>query len=198
MSRCHPPPLQIWTPRIFQALLAAFADVKFFFLIRTLENRDTATWTVSTFRCILSLAGCALQLGVTFGELWPFLSRCTVLLLPVLVVLMVLLHQNSDQQHGDHHHLPGSFLLPAPGVQNTQQVFGPNIFLTSLLKCRFLYWFIGLFVPVRNTSLWSPWPSSSGQPPWFSGFLCFSTIFGRKMTNWNLSLTHSFPSGWYL
>lgn len=64
---------------------------------------------------------------------------CTVLLLPVLVVLMVLLHQNSDQQHGDHHHLPGSFLLPAPGVQNTQQVFGPNIFLTSLLKCRCLY-----------------------------------------------------------
>lgn len=39
---------QIWTPRIFQALLAAFADVKFFFLIRTLESRDTATWTVRT------------------------------------------------------------------------------------------------------------------------------------------------------
>lgn len=40
-------PLQIWTPRMFQALLAAFADVKFFFLIRTLESRDTAAWTVS-------------------------------------------------------------------------------------------------------------------------------------------------------
>lgn len=41
-------PLQIWTPRIFQALLAAFADVKFFFLLRTLESRETATWTVRT------------------------------------------------------------------------------------------------------------------------------------------------------
>ena len=38
--------LQIWLPRVFQALLAAFADVKFFFLIRTLESRDVATWMV--------------------------------------------------------------------------------------------------------------------------------------------------------
>ncbi|KAM7424081.1 hypothetical protein PAMA_000437 [Pampus argenteus] len=35
----------IWLPRIFQALLAAFADVKFFFLIQTLENCDVAKWT---------------------------------------------------------------------------------------------------------------------------------------------------------
>ncbi|XP_035011507.1 GPI mannosyltransferase 3 [Hippoglossus stenolepis] len=33
-----------WLPRIFQALLAAFADVKFFFLVRTLESRDVAKW----------------------------------------------------------------------------------------------------------------------------------------------------------
>lgn len=39
--------LQIWLPRIVQALLAALADVKFFSLIRTLENGDVATWTVS-------------------------------------------------------------------------------------------------------------------------------------------------------
>ncbi|XP_069029796.1 GPI mannosyltransferase 3 [Embiotoca jacksoni] len=37
--------LLIWLPRLLQALLAAFADVKFFFLIRTLENRDVARWT---------------------------------------------------------------------------------------------------------------------------------------------------------
>ena len=38
--------LQIWLPRIIQALFAAFADVKFFYLIRTLERRDVAKWTV--------------------------------------------------------------------------------------------------------------------------------------------------------
>lgn len=38
--------LQIWLPRVFQSLLAAFADVKFFFLVRSLESGDTATWTV--------------------------------------------------------------------------------------------------------------------------------------------------------
>lgn len=82
---------------------------------------------------------------------------------------MVLLHQNSDQQHGDHHHLPGSFLLPAPGVQNTQQVFRPYIFLISLLKCRLLiHWFVfpskkyvalvSLAIIVRPTALivWLP------------------------------------------
>ncbi|KAF0043228.1 hypothetical protein F2P81_004565 [Scophthalmus maximus] len=42
--------LQKWLPRIIQALLAAFADVKFFFLIRTLESRDVAKWTVSTVK----------------------------------------------------------------------------------------------------------------------------------------------------
>ncbi|KAJ0002118.1 hypothetical protein NQD34_001914 [Periophthalmus magnuspinnatus] len=34
-----------WLPRILQTLLAAFADVKFFFFIRNLENTDTAKWT---------------------------------------------------------------------------------------------------------------------------------------------------------
>ncbi|XP_061599809.1 GPI mannosyltransferase 3 [Cololabis saira] len=36
--------LVIWLPRIVQSLLAAYADVKFFFLIRTLENGDIARW----------------------------------------------------------------------------------------------------------------------------------------------------------
>ncbi|TKS70126.1 GPI mannosyltransferase 3 [Collichthys lucidus] len=35
----------IWLPRIIQALLAAFADVKFFFLVQSLEGRDVAKWT---------------------------------------------------------------------------------------------------------------------------------------------------------
>ncbi|XP_011608620.2 GPI mannosyltransferase 3 [Takifugu rubripes] len=48
---CDSAYLLIWTPRIFQALLAAFADVKFFFLIRTLENRDTAAWTFFCYLC---------------------------------------------------------------------------------------------------------------------------------------------------
>ncbi|XP_072236599.1 GPI mannosyltransferase 3 isoform X1 [Leuresthes tenuis] len=43
--------LLIWLPRIVQALLAAFADVKFFFLIRTLENRDVAKWTFFCHLC---------------------------------------------------------------------------------------------------------------------------------------------------
>lgn len=43
--------LLIWLPRIIQALLAAFADVKFFFLIRTLENRDVAKWTFFCHLC---------------------------------------------------------------------------------------------------------------------------------------------------
>lgn len=43
--------LLVWLPRIIQALLAAFADVKFFFLIRTLENRDVAKWTFFCHMC---------------------------------------------------------------------------------------------------------------------------------------------------
>ncbi|XP_073320272.1 GPI mannosyltransferase 3 [Pagrus major] len=43
--------LLIWLPRVFQALLAAFADVKFFFLVRTLESRDVATWTFFCHLC---------------------------------------------------------------------------------------------------------------------------------------------------
>lgn len=39
--------LKIWLPRVAQALLAAFADTKFFFLIRSLENHNMAKWTVS-------------------------------------------------------------------------------------------------------------------------------------------------------
>lgn len=38
--------LQIWLPRVVHALLAAFADVKFFLLIRSLETEDVARWTV--------------------------------------------------------------------------------------------------------------------------------------------------------
>lgn len=49
---------------------------------------------------------------------WP-----PVLLSPVLVVLVVLLHQDSDQQHGNHPHLPGSLLLSFTWIQNSQQVF---------------------------------------------------------------------------
>lgn len=41
----------IWLPRVIQALLAAYADVKFFFLIRTLENRDIAKWTFFCQMC---------------------------------------------------------------------------------------------------------------------------------------------------
>lgn len=37
---------QIWLPRVAQALLAAFADVKFYRLIRTLETEDVSRWTV--------------------------------------------------------------------------------------------------------------------------------------------------------
>ncbi|XP_061737648.1 GPI mannosyltransferase 3 isoform X1 [Nerophis ophidion] len=36
--------LLIWLPRVFQALLAAFADFKFFFLMRTLEGGQVAKW----------------------------------------------------------------------------------------------------------------------------------------------------------
>ncbi|KAM9366078.1 GPI mannosyltransferase 3 [Symphorus nematophorus] len=43
--------LLIWLPRILQSLLAAFADVKFFFFIRTLESLDVATWTFFCHLC---------------------------------------------------------------------------------------------------------------------------------------------------
>ncbi|KAI3377872.1 hypothetical protein L3Q82_009012 [Scortum barcoo] len=43
--------LQIWLPRMIQALLAAFADVKFFFLLRTLESRDVASWMFFCHLC---------------------------------------------------------------------------------------------------------------------------------------------------
>lgn len=36
--------LLIWCPRILLTFLAAFADVKFFYLMRNLENNDTAKW----------------------------------------------------------------------------------------------------------------------------------------------------------
>ena len=68
-----------------------------------------------------------------------FLFWSLVLLPSVLVVLVVLLHQDSDQQHGDHPHLSGPFLLPPPWVQNTQQVFTHHsswpflIFLMNLI-----------------------------------------------------------------
>ncbi|XP_058485511.1 GPI mannosyltransferase 3 [Solea solea] len=40
-----------WLPRMIQALLAAFADVKFFFLIRTLENQHVTKWTFFCHVC---------------------------------------------------------------------------------------------------------------------------------------------------
>lgn len=43
--------LLIWLPRIIQTLLAAFADVKFFSLLQTLENSDTAKWTFVCHLC---------------------------------------------------------------------------------------------------------------------------------------------------
>uniref|UniRef100_A0A3Q2YLC8 Mannosyltransferase n=1 Tax=Hippocampus comes TaxID=109280 RepID=A0A3Q2YLC8_HIPCM len=41
----------IWIPRLLQALLSAFADVKFFFLMRTLEDRNIAKWTFFCHMC---------------------------------------------------------------------------------------------------------------------------------------------------
>ncbi|XP_061521372.1 GPI mannosyltransferase 3-like [Phycodurus eques] len=43
--------LLIWLPRLLHALVAAFADVKFFFLIRTLEDRDIAKWAFFCHMC---------------------------------------------------------------------------------------------------------------------------------------------------
>ncbi|XP_043994222.1 GPI mannosyltransferase 3 [Gambusia affinis] len=43
--------LLIWLPRVVQALLAAFADVKFYLLIRTLETEDVSRWTFFCHLC---------------------------------------------------------------------------------------------------------------------------------------------------
>lgn len=43
--------LLIWLPRVFQALLAAFADLKFFLLVRTLESPVVAKWTFFCHLC---------------------------------------------------------------------------------------------------------------------------------------------------
>uniref|UniRef100_A0A087X7Y3 Mannosyltransferase n=2 Tax=Poecilia formosa TaxID=48698 RepID=A0A087X7Y3_POEFO len=43
--------LLIWLPRVAQALLAAFADVKFYLLIRTLETEDVSRWTFFCHLC---------------------------------------------------------------------------------------------------------------------------------------------------
>lgn len=43
--------LLIWLPRVIQALLAAYVDVKVFFLFRTLENQDVANWTFFCHMC---------------------------------------------------------------------------------------------------------------------------------------------------
>ncbi|KAM3877003.1 GPI mannosyltransferase 3 [Diretmus argenteus] len=43
--------LLIWLPRIIQALLAAFADVKFYLLIQTLEPPEVAKWTFFSHLC---------------------------------------------------------------------------------------------------------------------------------------------------
>ncbi|XP_055363363.1 GPI mannosyltransferase 3 isoform X2 [Betta splendens] len=51
LTNCDTVHLLIWLPRVIQALLAAFADVKFFFLIRTLESSDVARWTFFCHVC---------------------------------------------------------------------------------------------------------------------------------------------------
>ncbi|XP_034536330.1 GPI mannosyltransferase 3 [Notolabrus celidotus] len=43
--------LLIWLPRIIQAVLAAFADIKFFYLIQTLQSPDVAKWTFFCHLC---------------------------------------------------------------------------------------------------------------------------------------------------
>lgn len=119
--------LQIWLPRIIQALFAAFADVKFFFLIRRLESGDVAKWTVrsSPIKLCESLQILATEYSSYILESYSLFLFCSLVLLPyVLVVLVVLLHQDSDQQHGDHPHLSGSVLLPTAWIPNTQQVSG--------------------------------------------------------------------------
>ncbi|XP_056135421.1 GPI mannosyltransferase 3 isoform X2 [Lampris incognitus] len=45
LMNCDSVYLLIWLPRITQALLAAFADVKLFYLVQTLENSHVSKWT---------------------------------------------------------------------------------------------------------------------------------------------------------
>lgn len=175
--------LQIWLPRIVQALLAAFADVKFFSLIRTLENGDVATWTVSfplngTVElkngklwlldwCVLvssSSATCARgSRGTAAPGLWPTAWR------PPSPVWLFVTSPSQSPKHTaglDLHHLWKIILL--------------------------VHFLIFSFFPVKNICPWSPWLSSSDQLPWLSGFLCSRTTSGRKMTNWDSSLVKSF------
>nr|XP_057945335.1 GPI mannosyltransferase 3 [Doryrhamphus excisus] len=51
LLNCDSVYILIWLPRVSQALLAACADVKFFFLIRTLENGQVAKWTFFCHLC---------------------------------------------------------------------------------------------------------------------------------------------------
>lgn len=56
--------------------------------------------------------------------------------------------------------------------------------------------FICLFIlSAKNIWPWSLWPLLSDRRPWLSGFLCWCTIFGRRKTNWDSSLTSSFLLG---
>ncbi|XP_061670107.1 GPI mannosyltransferase 3-like isoform X1 [Syngnathoides biaculeatus] len=48
---CDSVHLLVWLPRLIQALVTAFADFKFFFLLRGLENRDVAKWTSFCHLC---------------------------------------------------------------------------------------------------------------------------------------------------
>nr|XP_061796420.1 GPI mannosyltransferase 3-like [Nerophis lumbriciformis] len=43
--------LSIWLPRVLHALVTAFAEFKFFFLVRELEKRDVAKWTFFAHLC---------------------------------------------------------------------------------------------------------------------------------------------------
>lgn len=125
-----------------------------------------------------------------------------VLLSSLLLVLMVLLHQDSDQQHGDHTHLFGPVLLSSTWVQNTQQVWTLYIYVLTLCSLisktfktevqvnSFLH-FVDVF-PAQNIWPWSPWPLSSVRQPWLSGFLCCCIISVRKRRNWGSSLRSTF------
>lgn len=67
-----------------------------------------------------------------------------VLLPPVLLVLLVLLHPDSDQHHRNHPHLLGSLLLSSAWIQITQQVnecFRACLWFYCLLIRLFCGWF---------------------------------------------------------
>lgn len=51
LLNCDSVYLLIWLPRILQALLAALADVKFYLLVRTLEEQDVAKWMFFCHLC---------------------------------------------------------------------------------------------------------------------------------------------------